>query len=184
MARGGRREGAGRKPGLDQLTRWGIGAQAHNLLKSRAREEAEARIGERGLIARSAKARAAVEAKFRWPEVRAETVAQRRRQLAALGWSDADLDELAKNTVVSPPPGMAEEIASATQAVFGTRKRGYSEPIRRPYRARAKQFENNVLEQVADEAGITLRMVETCLGEYRAFLKRLVEEEGVTPDAL
>jgi len=180
MPRGGKREGAGRKPSLEWFDRIAIGASAHNLLKDRARADAEARLMKKPLVARALAAQLEVEKRYRWSELRAEALAQRRQELSRHGYSDAELDEIARNTVVTPPPGMDQDMERATQAVFKTRKRGYSEPLRRPYGVRGKHFENNVLEQVADEEGVSLRMVEACLNEYRAFLKYLVSSQGYT----
>lgn len=71
---------------------------------------------------------------------------------------------------------MADDMSKAMQAVFGSRKRGYSEPIKRAYSKRDKKFDDNVVEEAADEAGISLRMVEACLREYRALLRDLRQE--------
>lgn len=172
MTRGGIRAGAGRKPPFDQETFLSMGARADELLAKRSHGEALVRLSNKVLVRELAQRRAAVEAKWDWPALCNEAIAQRRDQLAKSGWTDADLDELEAGTLVGRPLGMVREIEDEARKVFGTRERGYREPYRRAYRARAV-----VLGQVVEEyralvgvhlrAKVTIRLVERALVAWR-----------------
>lgn len=181
MPTGGHRPGAGRKrirDDFDQvLRRWRIGAVAHNRLAQRERDEAYQRIDQNTLVERAANARAKVEQKFKIAEWCEAHFAAQRRRLKAQGLSDEEITEIARNTVIAPPPGMTEVMQAASQKVFGRRKRGYREPIRRVYGARP-----GILKEVAAEHGVSVRMVEACLVEYRAVEKDLRPSDDYVPN--